>query len=304
MEIPSLEWCIVDRFNMFGLSFYVKPGNNFKQLLIRSYPYNKDIYIRRHQFPKPKKWYEISISTRSGGVDYHVFIDDEQVSTAPININANELRVLVDGSFYYSKSCNPGIFPPPASPLPTYIGTTPQDVAITERETFVTSSVSSAVDVPIESGNTTPSFTQDPKDITEAPNTSVFLIFGQPWWIIAASGGATILLMILITIVIILLIRRKRTSNRGNPMRKHAWSINKSTSGDLSLQCQSFPTPEIRRQNAHPANDLHDLNSDATHTTAKPMQVQGFVYPANTCNKENTRKTISEIGQPVYDDEE
>ncbi|KAK7070608.1 hypothetical protein SK128_003343, partial [Halocaridina rubra] len=242
MEIPSLDWCIVDRFNKFGLSFYVKPRNNFKQQLIRLYLNEKDINIRGDQFPKPDKWYEISISKRSGGVDYHVFIDDEQVSTAPINITANELTVWVYGSLYYSKSCN--------------------------------------------------------------PNTSEFLIFDQPWWIIAASGGAIILLMVLITMVIILVIRRKRTSNRRNPMKKHAWSIHKSTSGDLGLQCQSFPTPEIRRQNAYKANDLQELNSYVTHTTAKPMQVQGVVYPANTCNKENTYKTISEIGQPVYDDEE
>ncbi|KAK7065591.1 hypothetical protein SK128_011589, partial [Halocaridina rubra] len=108
--------------------------------------------------------------------------------------------------------------------------------------------------------------------------------FGQPWWIIAASGGAIFLLMILI---IILLIRHKRTSNLGNPMKMHDWSIHKSTSRDLGLQCQFSPTPETRRQKAYPGNYLQAQNSDVTLTTAKPTQVPGFAYPANTCNKEN-----------------
>ncbi|KAK7085082.1 hypothetical protein SK128_008945 [Halocaridina rubra] len=217
---PQRNWCLLDRFNKYELTFYVKPGNSFTQLTIKLNS-NSVIDFGRDRLPDTEKWYKISIRShvRLIKVDYHASIDDRQFLTVPIFFTASNLEVYLYGSSFYSKSCDPGNFPPPASNLPLPTRTNPPVVANTERENSV---------------NTTLSLIGNTDDEAELPSTSEF-IYGQPWWIIAAG----------------------------------------------------------------------DQISKETPTTAIPMQVQGFVNPANTYDNENyIYENIRKLGYPVHNGEE
>ncbi|KAK4295139.1 hypothetical protein Pmani_032281 [Petrolisthes manimaculis] len=117
--------CLVSDTTSPNLSFYLKPGPSFRQLLfavrrktdvnyyIQKWVYNgtRSIVFGHHQLSDSEKWYHIQLKEMNNHISntYRAYIDNEQMDSIHLYLNkGDKVEVYTDGLLpEYAPTCNP-----------------------------------------------------------------------------------------------------------------------------------------------------------------------------------------------------